>query len=118
MVKKDNRNSPPVNIKDVGYNTISFHPTDGEPNPIDISNGYVPKSSVARRTGFWICPLVSGVIVVRLLNQVNDDVSSYRSFTIAQVRVDANIGQYLEEKCIEIIANGTTVSSAIIAWNE
>ena len=116
-VAKKRRAYPGINIKDLGGNTIGFHPIDGEADLIDISNGYAPKSPLAIANGFWICPLSEGVIKVRLLSQLDDvNPTKSRSFVIAEVRVFANIGQYLDEKCAEILKDGTTVESAMIAW--
>ena len=110
---------PGINIRDVGGNTIGFHPIDGESGLIDISKGYKPKSIQAVTNGFWICPLTEGIIKVRLLSQLDDaNPDQNRSFIIAEVRVEANIGQYLDEKCAEILRDGTTVTSAMIAWTE
>ena len=115
MSEKEKRTHfPPAQMKDAGGNSISFHPTESEITEIDISNGYVPKSIYAQKSGFWICPLVSGTITVRLVGQVDTN----RSLPIPVERIDANIGQYLEEKCVEILATGTTVTRALIVWSE
>ena len=119
MEVKKKRAYPGVNIRDLGGNTIGFHPIDGEEDVVDISKGYKPKSTQAISNGFWICPLTTGIIKVRLLSQVDDaNPDENRSFIIASVRVEANIGQYLDEKCVEILRDGTTVTSAMIAWTE
>lgn len=104
----------PANMKDAGGKTISFHPNESEITEIDLSNGYIPESKQARENGFWICPLVSGTINVRLLNQKD----TTRSLPIPIERVDAMTGTWMEEKCIEVVKSGTTVSRALIAWVE
>lgn len=111
LVKKD-RAYPGINIKDTRGGTINFHPTESEVAEIDISQGYIPKSQEAKTNGFWICPLESGTINVQLIGQKDTS----RSLPIPTERIDANIGQWMDEKCIKIIANGTTVTRALISW--
>lgn len=114
MEYTNKKNNPGVNLRDSGGITINFHPTESETTEIDISNGYVPESEKAIRNGFWICPLTTGTINVRLLNQKD----TTRSLPIPTERVDANLGQWMDEKCVEIVKSGTTVTRALIAWNE
>ncbi len=111
---KERRAYPPVNLKDSGGETINFLPNESEVTEIDLSKGYKPSSQQALANGFWICPLVSGTINVRLLHQKGTS----RSLPIPVERIDANIGNYMEEKCIEILKSGTTVTRALIVWNE
>ena len=108
------RSYPPVNTKDAGGHTISFHPNESEITEIDISAGYTPKSKQAIENGFWICPLEDGTINVRLLNQKD----TTRSLPIPSERVLPFVGSWMEEKCVQIVASGTTVTRALIAWNE
>jgi hypothetical protein len=110
-VKKD-RAYPPVNLKDTRGGTINFHPTESEVTEIDLSAGYIPKSQEAKSNGFWICPLETGTINVRLIGQKD----TTRSLPIPIERVDVAIGQWMEEKCVEVLASGTTVSRALISW--
>jgi hypothetical protein len=98
-----------VQLKDGGGNTIDFHISDGENIVIDLSSAYTPPAYIANK-GFFICPLVAGALVVRLIGQEVGD-----SFTIPAARINANIGLWMEEKCAEVISG--TVSSALIGWS-
>ena len=111
---KERRAYPPAQMKDAGGETISFHPNESESTEINLSTGYKPKSKQALATGFWICPLVDGTINVRLLHQKD----TTRSLPIPSERVFPMIGQWMEERCIEVLASGTTVTRALIAWVE
>jgi len=114
MEIKERRAYPPVQMRDSGGGSISFHPNESEITEIDISAGYKPKSKQALATGFWICPLATGTINVRLLHQKD----TTRSLPIPAERIDAVLGTWMEEKCVEILASGTTVKRALIAWVE
>lgn len=110
---KKRRAFPPVQIKDSGGNSIDFHIRESEIAEVDISAGYVAKGN-ALTNGFFICPLVTGNINVRLINQID----TTRSLPIPSERVDVMIGKWMEEKVVEIVANGTTVTRALIGWVE
>lgn len=111
---KERRAYPPVQVKDAGGETVSFHPNESEITEIDLRSGYKPKSKQALATGFWICPLTTGTINVRLLHQKD----TARSLPIPTERIDAMLGQWMEERCVEVLASGTTVERALIAWVE
>ncbi len=110
---KKRRSWPPVQIKDSGGNSIDFHIRESEVAEVDISAGYVAKGN-ALTNGFFICPLVTGTINVKLINQVD----TTRSLPIPSERVDVMIGKWMEEKCVKIVASGTTVTRALIGWVE
>lgn len=99
----------PIQLKDGGGNTVDFHISDGESTAKNLSSAYTPPEYV-REKGFFICPLVSGSLVVRLIGQDPGD-----SFAIPAARISANIGLWMEEKCAEVISG--TVSSALIGWS-
>lgn len=109
MTLNKQRNHSPTQIKDGGGNTVDFQITAGEETAVDISAGFVPPTNIK---GFYICPLTTGDIKVRLAGQTGTE-----SFTIPTARVDVMNGLWMEEKCIEIIATGTTVTSALIGWS-
>lgn len=114
MEHTNKKNNPGVSLRDSGGITINFHPTESEITEINISNGYVPESERAIKNGFWICPLEDGTINVRLLHQKDTS----RSLPIPSERVLPMVGQWMEEKCVEVLASGTTVTRALIAWVE
>ncbi len=101
----------PTQLRDGGGHIIDFHISDGESTTIDISKGYKQDSDLVKR-GFFICPLTTGIIKVKLLGQLD----TTRTLTIPVVRVDKMIGLWMEEKCVEIVA-GTTVTEALIGWS-
>jgi len=112
-IPKKRRSWPPAQIKDSGGNSIDFHIRESETTEVDISAGYIAKEN-ALTNGFFICPLVTGTIEVRLINQVD----TTRSLPIPSERIDVMIGQWMEEKVVEIVASGTTVTRALIGWIE
>jgi len=97
---------------DSGGNILDFHISDSELVAINISNGYIAKG-IAINNGFFICPLTTGIIKLKLLGQKG----TTRTLTIPAARIDVMIGQWMEEKCVEIIKDGTTVTSALIGWS-
>lgn len=97
---------------DSGGNIIDFHISDAEPLLVNIKNGYKAKG-IAMKNGFFICPLEAGSIQVKLLGQRDNS----QTLTIPTERVDVMVGQWMEEKCVEIIASGTSVTKALIGWS-
>lgn len=110
---KKRKNFPPTQIKDSGGNNLDFHIRESEIAEVDISAGYTAKGN-ALVSGFFICPLVAGTIEVRLINQID----SNRSLPIPIERVNVMVGQWMEEKVVEIVAGGTSVNRALIGWVE
>ena len=106
------RLNQPVRIVDIAGNTVDWIITNGEKTEQDISSGYVPTNRFARE-GFYICPTGAGAITVRLVGQLATE-----SFVIPAARITAMQGRWMEEKCTEILATGTTVTAALIAWAE
>jgi len=106
------RGNQPVRIVDIAGNTVDFIISASESAEVDISSGYVPTNRLARE-GFYICPTGSGTIQVRLVGH-----SSSQSLTIPAARITAMQGRWMEEKCVEIIAGGTTVTAALIGWSQ
>lgn len=98
-------------IRDGGGNIVDFQITNGEQTAINPTTGYLPSTEGSQK-GFYICPLTEGVMVVRLVGQNSDE-----SFTIPDARISAVVGTYMEEKCVEIISTGTTVTSCLIGWS-
>ena len=99
-----------MRVVDIAGNTVDFIITAGETSEQDISGGYVPDDAFGRE-GFYICPTGTGTINVRLVGQ-----SPGESFAIPAARVTAMQGMWMEEKCVEILATGTTVTAALIGW--
>ena len=106
------RLNQPVRIVDIAGNTVDWIITNGENTEQDISSGYIPSNRFARE-GFYICPTGTGTITVRLVGQ-----SPSESFLIPAARITAMQGRWMEEKCIEILGTGTTVTAALIGWAE
>lgn len=100
---------PSQQLRDSGGNVVDFQITDGATiNP--STGGYTPPANKAL-SGFNICPLTAGVIVVRLKGQ-----AATETFTIPEARISAMEGLWMEEKVAEIIAAGTTVTSCLVGW--
>lgn len=106
------RTHPKSQNVDSGGNILDFHISDSESTLIDISTGYTAQG-IVMKNGFFICPLEAGVIKIKLLGQKN----TTRTLTIPTERIEAMVGQWMEEKVVEIIANGTTVTKALIGWS-
>ena len=106
------RGNQPVRIVDFAGNTVDWIISNGENTEQNISTGYRPTNRFARE-GFYICPTGTGTITVRLVGQ-----DASESFVIPAARITAMQGMWLEEKCIEILATGTTVTAALIGWAE
>lgn len=105
MANKQRIHSP-NQPKDSGGNTMDFHISDGENTVQDLTSGYIPPTKIR---GFFICPLVSGTMTVRLLGQAYPE-----QFVIPTARVDAMVGFWMEEKISEIISSDIT--EALIGW--
>ena len=113
MANKDKQRSyPSQSVRDGGGNIVDFQISNGESVAINPSTaGYTPPALIAEK-GFYICPLTTGILVVRLVGQ-----STGSSFTIPAARVDVMTGFWMEEKVAEIIQSGTTVTSCLIGWS-
>ena len=101
---------PPFQLRDSEGRVTTININNGLSSEIDGTGGYSP-SFDKHPNGFFIKPLVSGTIKVRLIGQAKGD-----SYTFSTEEVNAYIGKRLEERVVEIIATGTTVDRLKVVW--
>jgi hypothetical protein len=108
MESKERRNFPGMNIKDIKGLTV----------PFVFNNGlnYIPTTDYSysiktQPEGFFLLPIVAGVVQVQLFDQADDE-----SYLITAAEVTAYTGVALPYRVKKVIAAGTTVTSIKIVW--
>lgn len=98
-------------ITNNNQNTV-FEFTNGLDGVQNLSSGLKLSSISDEINGFYIIPLVSGSLTVKLVNQDGLDDSK---FEIPSSMIDQNLGKKLPFKIKEVLS-ASTLTSALIVW--
>lgn len=112
-IPKKIRNYPPINVKDTGGQTVNFGIYSNGENAVYNAASDKFLNQRIQPQGFYVIPLVAGVIEVQLFNQEDGE-----TYVISALEVGTPDGKPLPYRLKKILstASATTVNSMKIVW--